>query len=121
MKDVIIDTSTLLTAARWGIDIEQSLREELSEKVTIYYIDKTLIELEKKPEEKIVLALLKTMNAKKITTDRSKNVDQHLIDYATAHEGVFVATQDKALKEKLKKRRVGIITIRQRKYLKRVN
>jgi rRNA-processing protein FCF1 len=118
MKNILLDTSFILTALKYKIDIESELRKIMDEKFTVYYIDKTIKELEGKPLEKLAKDILKKINAKKIITKEDKNVDSLLITHSTANKNILVATQDKRLKEKLKKRNVGLITIRQRKYLK---
>jgi len=118
MKQIILDTSFILTALKFKIDIKSELNKILDEKFTIHIIDKTLNELKNKPLEKLSLEILKKINSKIIKTSKDKNVDSLLIDYSKSHKKVFIATQDRALKEKLKKRNVRLITIRQKKYLK---
>jgi rRNA-processing protein FCF1 len=81
-------------------------------------IDKTIKELEGKKMGKIALDYIKNHSIKIIPTAQDKNVDNLILDYATLH--TIVATQDKKLKEKLKKRKMGIIVIRQKRYLARI-
>ena len=121
MKKVLLDTSFILTALKYKIDIKSELTNIIDEKFTIHYIDKTINELKGKPLEKLAKDILKKINARKITTNKDKNVDSLLIVHSEANKNVFVATQDKRLKEKLKKRNARIITIRQKKYLKIIN
>ena len=121
MQKVILDTSFILTAIKCKIDILAELTRILDEKFSIFYIDKSMNELANKPAGKLALALLKNMKASPIETNVDKNVDSLLIDYAEAHPNDIIATQDRALKEKLKKRNTRLITIRQKTHLMRVN
>ncbi len=121
MKKILLDTSFILSALKYKIDIKSELNNIIDEKFSTYYIDKTLTELKGKPLEKLAKDILKKINAKKIITHENKNVDSLLILHSEANKDVLVATQDKRLKEKLKKRNVGLITIRQKKYLKITN
>ena len=121
MKKILLDTSFILTALKYKIDIKSELTNIIDEKFSIHYIDKTIYELRGKPLEKLAKEILEKINAKKITTTEDNNVDSLLISHSEAKKDIFVATQDKHLKEKLKKRNVGLITIRQKKYLKITN
>ncbi len=121
MKNIVLDTCFILTALKFKIDIESELKRILEEKFQIFYIDKTLNELKNKPLEKLSLEILKKLNAKPIKTDSEKNVDSLLIAHTVDNPEDLIATQDKRLKEKLKKRNARIITIRQKRYLKIVN
>ena len=49
------------------------------------------------------LDILENLNAKSIKTDSEKNVDSLLIAHAEANPADLIATQDKRLKDKLKK------------------
>jgi rRNA-processing protein FCF1 len=118
MKNIILDTSFILTALKFKIQINTELNRILDQKFSLYYIDKTLKELQKKPLETLAKKLLNILNAKPIKTNSEKNVDSLIIEYSETHPKAIVATQDKGLKEKLKKRKTAIITIRQKSHLK---
>tara|TARA_Y100000310_G_scaffold342499_2_gene446018 strand:- start:1605 stop:1970 length:366 start_codon:yes stop_codon:yes gene_type:complete len=121
MEEVILDTSFILTALKFKIDIKAELNRILDEKFSTLYIDKTLNELEGKPLKNLAKNILDTINAEPIKTTEEKNVDSLIIAHSKANPGAIVATQDKALKEKLKKRNTRLITIRQKRYLKLLN
>jgi len=108
MKKVILDTNFLLTAIKFKIDIFSQLQE-----YDIYILDKTLKELENKKDEKLAKELIKKYNVKIIKTDSDKYVDDLLLEF----NDYIIATQDKALKEKLKKAKISTISLRQKKYL----
>ncbi len=116
-----MDTSFILTCLEFKIDIAQELNNALEESYSISYIDKTLNELKNKPLEKLAIEILKKIKAKPIKTEKDTNVDSLLILHAEANPKDIIATQDKKLKEKLKKRNIRLITIRQKRYLKLVN
>jgi len=118
MKNIILDTSFILTALKFHIDIKLELKNIIDETFLIFYIDKTLKELENKPLEKLAKGILENMNAKAIKTSSDGNVDSLLIAHSIKNSKDIIATQDKVLKEKLKKRNITLITIRQKKHLK---
>lgn len=121
MLRVILDTSFILTALKFKIDIKSQLSEILDEKFSIHYIDKTLNELKGKPLEKLAKLILKNMKAIEISTSSKTNVDNLILEHVETHQDDLVATQDIALKEKLKKRNIRLITIRQKSRLKLIN
>ena len=108
MKKVILDTNFLLTAIKFKVDIFSQLQE-----YEIYVLDKTLQELKNKKYEKLAKELIERFNVNIIKTSSKKNVDDLLIEY----KEYIIATQDKNLKEKLKKAKISTISLRQKKYL----
>jgi len=121
MKKIILDTSFILTALKQKINLASELQRILDKKFTIHIIDKTLKELENKKHEKLAIQILKSLKCSIIKTTENKNVDNLILDHIKKHPSCIVATQDKSLKEKLKKRNIRLITIRQKKYLKFVS
>lgn len=116
MKVIVFDTSFLLTAIKFKIDIFNELRRICDFKFRLAIIDKTLDELKNKKEEKLILNLIKNINI--IKTKKNKNVDNLILNL---DKDYIIATQDKELKDKLKEQKKGIITIRQKKYLIKEN
>lgn len=107
---ILLDTSFLLTAIRYKLDIFTELKgHELIVLEPIKLELENLINGKKKGnlEAKIALELIKR-NKIKIKKTELKEADD-----ALANENGVVATQDKKLKKRLKR----IITIRQKKYL----
>ncbi|MEK6826490.1 MAG: hypothetical protein AABX08_04375 [Nanoarchaeota archaeon] len=115
MKTVILDTSFILNAIKNHIDIEQSLKTLCPYHINISILDKTLNELENKPLSSIAIEIVLKFNI--IKTSKQKSVDDLILDYVKTHKNTIIATQDKELKEKLKKAKIAIITIRQQKHL----
>ena len=111
MHRIVLDTSFILTAIRFKIELLSELRRICDFPYKIYILDKTLDEFKNKKAQTLALSL--TKNLEIIKTSENKPVDDLLLNM----NNVIIATQDKALKEKLKKRRIPTITIRQKKYL----
>ena len=115
MKQVILDTDFLLQSLRWKIDLKTELGRILDFSFTICILDKTLEELEGKKDAQLAKAYVARLEV--LPTKNDKAVDDLLLE----QEGSFlVATQDKELKEKLKKRNIPLITIRNKSHLELV-
>lgn len=108
---VILDTDFIITGLKYRIDILEELRKVLNINYKVYILDQTINELKGKPLEKLALKFIQKIDI--IKTKQDKIVDDLLLE----QEEAIVATQDKGLKEKLKKAKIPIITIRQKKYL----
>ncbi len=115
MKTLILDTDFILNSIKNHIDIETSLKPLFPYKISISYLDKTIEELRNKPLEKLALKAIKSFNV--IKTYKDKAVDDLILDMTKQNKEIIVATQDKNLKEKLKKGKIQTITIRQQKYI----
>jgi rRNA-processing protein FCF1 len=122
---VIIDTNFLLIPGTLGVDIFSQLKE-IDPSVEMFIIDKTIDELNKiKKEQKrfrkaadLALQLVDKYKLQQIKTEKVLNVDKIILEKA---QGYAVATQDKELKQQLKKKKIPIIVLRQKKYLKLQN
>jgi len=115
MKTIIVDTDFIINALKSKIELEYSLKELFPYKVEITLLDKTLEELQNKPYGKLAKRLLSGFRI--IKTSKEKTGDELLLELVQKNKNIIVATQDKKLKEKLKKGKIPIITIRQKKYL----
>ena len=115
MKTIILDTDFILNSVKNKIDIEISIKKICPFNVQISILEKTLDELKNKPLSDIAKKIISKFHV--IKTDKSDAVDDLILDYAKSNKDVIIATQDKNLKEKLKKGKIAIITIRQQKYL----
>jgi len=126
---VIIDTNFLLIPAQFKVDIFDEIDRILSEKPELFIIDKTIGELNNilktqkgkhKAAAKLALALLDKYPLQQLSppeTERHLNVD-NLILKRVKTDKFLVATQDMALKQKLKADNVRMIVLRQKKFLK---
>ena len=123
-KKIILDTNFLLIPQQFKIDIFSEIKRIADFKYDLYIVDKTIDELKKiidsrqkqknKLAAKIALQLIKKYKIKKIKTQEN-NVDNAILK--TANKNYLVATQDKLLKSKLKKKSIPLIVLRQKSYL----
>ena len=134
MDKVIIDTNFLMLPFSFKVDIFTEFQRIL-DKPKLFFLEESIIELEKinqvqkgKDKEyskmalfylkKAPITILKTVKHLKEypTLSKIRSVDDKIV-YIAEKGGYLVATQDKLLKEKLKKKDISIITLRQKKYL----
>jgi rRNA-processing protein FCF1 len=113
MYTIVLDTNIILDCLKFKIDLFKELERICNFKYEIKILDKTLDELKNKKNEKLALKLIKQKNIKLINTQKGY-VDDLLFNLG---ENYVIATNDKALKTKLKSKNYPIITLRQKKYL----
>ena len=116
---ILLDTNFLLDILRYKLDF--SIFQELEENVKLFISSETLREIKsianrKTKEGRLAMVALKLIESQKINIVQSlkKEVDKDLLELAKK-EGFIVATNDKDLKEKLKKENVRIICLRNKK------
>jgi rRNA-processing protein FCF1 len=116
---ILLDTNFLLDVLRYKLDF--SIFQELEENVELFMSSETLREIKsmanrKTKEGRLAIVALKLIESQKIKIVQSlkKEVDEDLLELAKK-EGFIVATNDKDLKEKLKKENVRIICLRNKK------
>lgn len=125
---VILDTNFLLIPGEKGVDIFSEMEKVLSEPYEVCVMDKTVGELDKIVQNsgrkkegfnaKLGIVLLKQKNLKILTSSSEEYADIAILRCAEKNpENVIVATQDKGLKDRLKKIPVRVIALRQEKYL----
>lgn len=115
MQKIFLDTDFLLQCVRWKIDLFSELERLFADsKIQICVFDRTLDELRGKKDSSLALAFTQKMQI--INTHSTAPVDDLLLEHGK-EEKTAVATQDKALKEKLKKAGITVITIRKQRYL----
>ncbi|MEK6932633.1 MAG: ribonuclease VapC [Nanoarchaeota archaeon] len=110
---IVLDTNIILDAVKFKVDLFEEIRRISNFPYKIAILDKTLEELEDKPNAKLALSLIKKKNINIIKTNQGY-VDDMLLDLDKNH---IIATNDKELKNKIKKLNKPIITLRQKKYL----
>ena len=115
MQHILLDTDFLLQCVRWKIDLFSELeRLFVDSKIQICVFDQTLRELQGKKDSSLALAFTQRMDI--IKTANTAPVDDLLLEHGQ-EQNTAVATQDRALKEKLKKAGIPVITIRKQRYL----
>ena len=115
---IILDTNFLIETIKYKIDSLMELRRICDFNFELCILDKTLDELEKinKVESRIALSfihILKIINTKE---SKNKDVDDILVELSS--KDTIIATQDKELKRRLRKKHIPLIIIRQKKYYK---
>ena len=125
MIKIILDTNFLMAVSQFRVDIFAELERICDFRYKLYIIDKTLDELNKVIENnkgrhgmaaKLALSLIKSKGVSTIKTDKNRIVDDLILD--VVNQDFIVATQDMALRSRLKEKKVALISIRQKKYLK---
>jgi len=124
-KKVILDTNFLLIPGQFMVDIFTELARIVNEPFEMCIVDQSMIELNKlaataKEKDrfaaKLALVLIRQKNLKTLHSfGNKKSVDDIIVTKADAN--TYVATQDKALRERVKEKGAKIIGLRQQKYL----
>ncbi|RME52857.1 hypothetical protein D6783_03525 [Candidatus Woesearchaeota archaeon] len=121
---VLLDTNILLLPGQCGIDIFTEIRRLLDQPHEICIVEPTLKELQTIQQTgkardqraaKLAADLIKHKALKTISCSTSRYADDALVELA--RPGVYVATQDAALQQRVKEKGGSVIGVRQRKYL----
>lgn len=124
-KKIILDTNFLLIPAQFRVDIFSEIRRICDFTYKILILDKSIQELEniitkgkgkEKQEAKVTLELIKQKNIEILKTERSIYVDDYIVELAKK-SNYIIATQDRALIQRLKLYKIKVISLRQKKYL----
>ena len=124
MKKIILDTNFLLIPGIFCVDIFSEIKRVCDFKYELCVIDRTINELEHivisskgkyKKAASLSLELIKKNRVKIIKTEKNMSVDDSIV--LLSNKNCIVATQDKDLKRRLKKVRIPIITMRQKRYV----
>jgi len=125
MKKIILDTNFLLIPYIFKVDIFSEIDRVSSFKYDICIINRTIDELERIAEKqkgknkeaaKFALKLIKQKSLKRIgKIQDTRDVDDIILDLDKTN--LIVATQDKALKKRLRQNKILVIVLRQKKYL----
>ena len=120
MEKIILDTNFLLIPFYFKVDIFSEIQRISDFKYTLFILDKTIDELDNiikvqsgksVKAAKFALDMIRLKKIKKIRTGDG-DVDDLLLD-----QEAIIATQDRLLIDRLKKKGKKIIRLRQKKYL----
>ncbi len=117
---VILDSNFLMMPFQFGVDIFAELERILDVKYEIYVTNGVLKELERlsrsegKTSKYAKEALGMAEKLRAIET-KSLDVDEGLLELAL--QGAVICTNDKALRERIRKSKSSVIYLRQKKYL----
>ncbi|MEK6835172.1 MAG: hypothetical protein AABX61_02825 [Nanoarchaeota archaeon] len=114
MHTIVLDTNIILDSLKFKVDLFEEIRRICDFNYEVKILDKTLKELENKPNGKLALAFIRQKNIKLINSKNAGYVDELLLELP---QDYIIATNDKDLKRKLLKKNHPIITLRQKKYL----
>ena len=122
---VIIDTNFLLIPGQFKVDIFSEIKRILDVPFELCVVQESIDELNKlvlagKVSDRMAAKLgLVLVRQKHLKTLRSfilkKNADDAIV--SKSDENTFIATQDKALRARLREKGAKIIALRQKKYL----
>ena len=120
MKKIILDTNFLMSAGEF--DVVGELRRVCDFGYCLFVVDKTIEELRSLVSStkdgmkaKLGLSFVENQEISVLETKKGVYADDEIVD--VADEDTLVATMDKELKARLRKKGVQVIIIRQRKHL----
>ncbi|MBS3128247.1 hypothetical protein J4410_03820 [Candidatus Woesearchaeota archaeon] len=133
MKQIFLDTNFLLLPGQYALNIIDEIERILHEKYLLLVLDETMTEIKKIVEEqkglhktaaRLALEIIKKNGIQiKDTSLLQERKNTHHVDdllFAIAHAQPFhtmIATQDKQLRERLKKRGVPCIVMKGKTHL----
>ena len=115
MKIVILDTNFIMYSCKNNIRIEEEILRELDSTFSLATLDKCIEELKRLSKEaynyanKLRLTIIKSNN-------QEETADFNLLNIADSN--TIIATNDRQLKENLKKRNFPVFVIRQKNHIK---
>ncbi|MCK4521883.1 MAG: nucleotide-binding protein [Nanoarchaeota archaeon] len=123
---IILDTNFLLIPSQFKLDIFSEIKRIADFNYELYIIDKTVDELKgiikdkgqkekNKLAAKIALQLIRLKKVKDIKTKDNKIVDDLILDIV--NKNYIVATSDRILKQKLRKKGITLIILKNKRYL----
>lgn len=125
MRKILLDTNFLMIPCQFRIDIFSELERVCSFRYKLFVLDATVAELKKLSLSrgkkgscaKMALRLIEVHHIEVIKTQGCaiKHTDDLIV--GIADKEWIVATQDSNLKRRLKQENVGLITLRQKRYL----
>lgn len=130
-RQIILDTNFLLIPGQFGVDIFTEIDKICAFRYELVVLEQTIKELETltqkqdikgkdKQAAKLALQMIKnkaeTQTINIVASDETY-VDQVIINMAKKDKTLLIATQDKALKQKLKDLGNQLIILRQKKHI----
>lgn len=126
MRKIILDTNFLMIPQSLNVDIFSEFERVCDFAYSIHILDKTIGEIDNiiksqslkhRKSAKLAKKIIETHDISIIDTYNDMYVDDILVDYAKSDPETIIATQDKELKERLKRSGIPVIMLRQKKYL----
>lgn len=129
MATIVLDTNFLMIPSSLGVDILSEIDRICDFRYDLAVVRQTIDELKKiselqsgkhKAAARLALQIIKNNNINIIETTCTTNADDaiiSLLEQKRVGAGFIVATQDKELKKRIKKKGCPLIVLRQKKYL----
>jgi rRNA-processing protein FCF1 len=122
MKTILVDTNFLIECAKHKVDLHSELTRVLDTSFEVAVLDRTLEELDTviargKNEGKAAKLAKTILLTKHVTIMATSGGHTDNLLLAKADENHIIATMDKALKQRLKKKKQDVIIIRGQKKL----
>ena len=123
---IVLDTNFLLIPGQFGVDIFSEIRRITDFGYQLVIVEKSLEELKKllkqgkradKTAANLAISLLKTQNIKILRLHSQKKASADDDIAALAGNDVLVATQDRILQMRVRKKGAKIISLRQKSHL----
>ena len=123
---IVLDTNFLLIPGQFGVDIFSEIRRITDFRYQLVIVEKSLEELKKllkqgkradKTAANLAISLLKTQNIKILRLHSQKKASADDDIAALAGNDVLVATQDRILQMRVRKKGAKIISLRQKSHL----
>jgi len=110
---IILDTNFLMIPSKFNVDIFSEIDRIITKSYTLHFLDKSIDELKKIKGNKLALQLAEKL--KIIKTKENLDVDSTLVKLSD--KNTIIATNDKGLKQRLRKKKSKIITLKQKTHL----
>lgn len=123
-KKVLLDTNFLLIPGQFNVDIFNELDRFLGSQIELEILENSLNELQNilktasgadKEAVRLALSLIEKKGVKIRETFKTGHVDDMIVDVANDYQAV--CTQDMVLTERIHKKNVKVIFMKQKKYL----
>ncbi|MHA1238526.1 MAG: type II toxin-antitoxin system VapC family toxin [Candidatus Odinarchaeia archaeon] len=121
---ILFDTNFLLVPVQFNINVVSEIDRLINFKYEIIILEASLKELKKiyetaplKLKQQIKFALKHAEEFSVIKYENSTNVDDLIVKFALENKPIIVATNDSALRKKLRKNGVPVIYLRQKRRL----
>ena len=123
MRKIILDTNFLMIPSQFRVDIFSEISRICRFNYRLYIFEqsiselKNIIEHQKAKDKKAALLALKLIKLKNLDILKEEGTDVDFMILRHSDKDTIVATQDGNLKNRLIRKKVSLIILRQKKYL----
>jgi len=122
MKNVILDTNSLLFPAQFNVDVYEEVKRVMHHSFELFVLERSVDELKKivteqkgKDKEAAKLALQIMVGRVNYLKTEKGHVDDLIVE--RVDKDTYVVTQDRELKDRVQEKGGNVITLRNKKYL----